>query len=269
MSGSGTEDGQARGLSPGEAFSALGNDIRVAILQTLWDAGEVVPYSELKASIGIDDSGRFNYHLEKLLGHFVERTERGYRLRAPGEQAVQAINADMFTGEPSFWPADMGVELADLEDAAIWTPTRHDPTAHFRRAGELAREGDDVRFLTFAVVSAASEAVQERAEQGDQTVTGVITAELFDAVREVPEIAQQTKDAIETGNATFYRYDGTVPYCLSLIDKRLAMIVKVDAEGTVRGHVESEDAAVVSWVASTIEEYRQHAEVLPADAFTT
>lgn len=269
MSGTSTEDGQATGLSPGEAFSVLGNDTRVAILRTLWDAGPPVAYSELKSAIGVHDSGRFNYHLDKLIGHFVERTEAGYSLLVAGEQAVQAIDAEMFTGESSFWPTDAGVELEDLDDATIWTPTRHDPTAHFRRAGLLAREGTDVRFLTFAVVSAASEAVQQRTGQGAQTVIGVITAELYDAVRDIPEIAQQTRDAIETGNAAFYRYDGTIPYCLSLIDERLAVIVQVDAEGTVRGHVETENDAVVSWVASTIKKYRQRADQLTGEAFTS
>lgn len=55
-------------LTPEEAFAVLGNEIRVDILRALWEAGEPLAYSELQERIGVCDSGRFNYHLRKLVG---------------------------------------------------------------------------------------------------------------------------------------------------------------------------------------------------------
>lgn len=267
MSGSDPGDGRAPGLTPGEAFSMLGNETRVALLQTLWNVGRPITYSELKDHVGIRDSGRFNYHLDRLVGHFVDRVGGGYRLTVAGEQAVQAVNANMFTEDPSYWPSEVDVDLAALDDATMWTPTRHDPTVNIRRATRLAREAEEIRFLTAVALQSVSEALRERTVSGQQTATGVFTVDLYETIRAVPDLAELTGDALESGNAAFYRYDGPVPVCVALIDDRLALVVQSDDEGNVRGHVETENEAVRSWVASTIEEYRRRSEPLTAAAF--
>lgn len=268
MSESDSGEGQAPGLTPGEAFSVLGNETRVAILQTLWNVGGTAAYSELKERVGVRDSGRFNYHLDRLVGHFVERVDGGYRLTVAGEQAAQAVKANMFTEDPTYWPSDAGVDLADLDDATMWTPTRTDPTLNIRRATKLAREADELRFLTAVALHPVSEALRERTVGGEQTVTGVFTVDLFETIRAVADLADLTRDAIESGNASFYRYDGPVPVCVALVDGRLALVVQSDDEGRVRGHVETENEAVRSWVSTTIEEHRRESELLPADALT-
>lgn len=50
------------------------------------DPGEfsAPPFSGLEAAVGVEDDGRFGAHLGKPAGHFVERTDEGYRLRYPG-----------------------------------------------------------------------------------------------------------------------------------------------------------------------------------------
>ncbi|MEF8791004.1 MAG: ArsR family transcriptional regulator, partial [Haloarculaceae archaeon] len=68
-----------------EAFELLGNETRLAILVALWEQYEpfgrdgAVRFSELRARVGTADSGRFNYHLDRLDDHFVESTDDGYR----------------------------------------------------------------------------------------------------------------------------------------------------------------------------------------------
>lgn len=85
-------------LAPAEAFALLGNETRIAILQELWRAPEEpVAFSELRRRVGVEDSAQFNYHLGKLTGHFVARTEDGYRFRYAGEKVVRAILAGTFT----------------------------------------------------------------------------------------------------------------------------------------------------------------------------
>lgn len=100
-----TPDLELEELSPDEAFATLGNEIRLDIIRVLWlagatyeyddgsDAVETVSYSELQSEISVDDNGRFNYHLSKLVPHFVRRTDDGYRLSSAGKQIARTVIA--------------------------------------------------------------------------------------------------------------------------------------------------------------------------------
>ncbi|MCT9095616.1 winged helix-turn-helix domain-containing protein [Haloarchaeobius sp. HME9146] len=82
-----------------KAFDALSDPIRVAIVEALVAARRETPddpersFSELRDRVGVEDSGRFNYHLGKLRGRFVEQTDDGYELNYAGEQVASAILA--------------------------------------------------------------------------------------------------------------------------------------------------------------------------------
>lgn len=102
------------------AFSLLGNEARLGILLALWEAyqpfaagtwdpseGNAVAFSDLQARVGMADSGQFNYHLGKLEGHFVERTDAGYQLLPAGQRLVQAVVAGTGLVEPAFEPAEL------------------------------------------------------------------------------------------------------------------------------------------------------------------
>lgn len=78
-------------LAPDDAFAVLGNESRMDILQTLAESDDTLSFSELRERIGIRDSGQFNYHLDKLVGHFVADTDDGYTLRQAGQRVVEAI----------------------------------------------------------------------------------------------------------------------------------------------------------------------------------
>lgn len=93
------------GLSPDEAFTILGNDVRLDILQALWDAGahhqfddveataKAITFSELQQAVDVRDNGQFNYHLSKLIPHFVRHTEEGYRLSGAGKKVLRSVIA--------------------------------------------------------------------------------------------------------------------------------------------------------------------------------
>lgn len=85
--------------SAAEAFGLLGNETRTAILRALLEDERETPlsFSELYEAVGGEDSGRFNYHLQQLVGHFVERTEDGYAFRHPGRRIAHAILAGTYT----------------------------------------------------------------------------------------------------------------------------------------------------------------------------
>ncbi|MFB6135238.1 MAG: hypothetical protein ABEJ04_00585 [Halobacteriaceae archaeon] len=80
--------------SAADAFALLGDETRVAIVLSLGDvggaAGEALSFSELRDAVGARDSGRFNYHLDRLVGTFVEDAGEGYRLTYAGFLLYQA-----------------------------------------------------------------------------------------------------------------------------------------------------------------------------------
>lgn len=87
-------------ITPEEAFSLLGNETRMEILQVLGAAGygESLTFEQLRDRVDIRDSGQFNYHLGKLLDHFVEKTDNGYVLLPNGHRVVEAVFAETMTG---------------------------------------------------------------------------------------------------------------------------------------------------------------------------
>lgn len=99
-----TEAGEPTILSPDEAFALLGDETRLRVLQTLGVANEPLAFSELFDRIDYHDSSNFNYHLEKLDGHFVRKTDEGYALRQAGRHVVEAILSGAVTDDPVLEP---------------------------------------------------------------------------------------------------------------------------------------------------------------------
>lgn len=99
-----TESGESSVLSPEEAFAVLGDETRLAILQTLGNADDQLAYSELFARVEYDDSSNFHYHLNKLLGHFIDKTDDGYVLQQAGRRVVEAILSGAVTRDPVLEP---------------------------------------------------------------------------------------------------------------------------------------------------------------------
>ncbi|MFC4357457.1 ArsR/SmtB family transcription factor [Halobium salinum] len=77
-------------------FGVLANETRLRIVEALGDLSEpgeysTIPFSELQEAVGVEDNGKFSYHLNKLTGYFVVRSEGGYRLELPGIRVYQAL----------------------------------------------------------------------------------------------------------------------------------------------------------------------------------
>lgn len=72
------------------ALTALASEHRIEILRVLAEADEPLSFSDLRKSIGMYDTGRFNYHLTELCGRFVRNTNNGYELGHAGERVVLA-----------------------------------------------------------------------------------------------------------------------------------------------------------------------------------
>lgn len=105
----------AAGPDAVDAFGQSNNEIRLAILLALWEAydpyggDDAVPFSELYDRVDVRDSGKFNYHLDKLVGHFVEETDAGYQLRNAGLTIVQAVITGAGLGDTTLSPTELDV----------------------------------------------------------------------------------------------------------------------------------------------------------------
>lgn len=95
---SNTEHGSGGLFTPAAAFAALGNETRLKILYELWDTAESpIGFTDLRKRVGMRDSSQFSYHLEQLVGPFVEKTDEGYVLRYTGTEVVWAVVMGTYT----------------------------------------------------------------------------------------------------------------------------------------------------------------------------
>jgi DNA-binding transcriptional ArsR family regulator len=88
-----------------DAFDVLSDPLRVDILRELVGRthlvdGSGVPFSDLRRAVGVDDTGRFNYHLGELRDSFVAKREDDYVPTYAGMRAVGTVEAGFFTQEP-------------------------------------------------------------------------------------------------------------------------------------------------------------------------
>ena len=94
-------------LTPDEAFSVLGNETRMQILQELGEADRSLSFTALRDRVGVRQGAEFNYHLDRLVGHFVEKTDGGYRLREPGRRVIQSVLSGAVTDDPTLEPTEV------------------------------------------------------------------------------------------------------------------------------------------------------------------
>lgn len=79
-------------LPPEEVYSLLANAMRVEIVLVLGEADGALAFSVLRERVGVRDSGGFNYHLQRLVGTFVERADDGYALTDIGERLFASFD---------------------------------------------------------------------------------------------------------------------------------------------------------------------------------
>lgn len=84
-------------LEPSEAFSLLAHETRFAILEALNETPGPMAFNDLYKSVGADDPGGFNYHLQKLTGRFVRHTNERYQIAGPGRQVIGAVLSGVYT----------------------------------------------------------------------------------------------------------------------------------------------------------------------------
>lgn len=101
-------------IDPEDAFGLLSDETRVAILQAVWAAPETpITFTEIRDRLGRPDSGQFNYHIDKLRGHYLARSDGGYELTQAGREVVRAVLAGTLTEQPVTDSSPIDAECTD------------------------------------------------------------------------------------------------------------------------------------------------------------
>jgi hypothetical protein len=79
-----------------DALALLGDETRLAVVLELAAAealpdGDALSFSTLRERVGVRDSGRFNYHLDRLRDRFVDHGPDGYRLTSQGVAVAATV----------------------------------------------------------------------------------------------------------------------------------------------------------------------------------
>ncbi|WP_158056133.1 winged helix-turn-helix domain-containing protein [Halorussus halophilus] len=111
-----------------DAFDALGNEVRMAVLRALVDdadesvSGTTMTFSELFEESSADTTAGFAYHLRQLTDLYLRKTgeeEDRYALTYAGLQVARAIVAGTYTDRVSFGPVEMGEDCPLCEDGNL------------------------------------------------------------------------------------------------------------------------------------------------------
>lgn len=87
-------------LPPDEAFAVLADETRLDILRQLGEADGALSFSQLFDRVNYETTANFSYHLEKLGGHFVRKTDGGYVLQQAGRRVVESVLSGAVTEAP-------------------------------------------------------------------------------------------------------------------------------------------------------------------------
>lgn len=86
---------------PSDAFQALGNEVRMGILETMLERADEtdsgVTFSELFEASNVDTSAGFAYHLDQVEGPYLEKDDDGYELSYAGAKIARAIATGAYT----------------------------------------------------------------------------------------------------------------------------------------------------------------------------
>ncbi|MFB6197529.1 MAG: ArsR family transcriptional regulator [Halobacteriaceae archaeon] len=100
-----------------DPFAIVGNEIRAEIIRIFGDrrfeqrSRPEMSFSEIQSAISVDiHSSQFNYHLQRLVGNFLEGTDDGYQLRPEGHALYKTLIAGTFDRRSSATSRDAGFE---------------------------------------------------------------------------------------------------------------------------------------------------------------
>lgn len=232
-----------------------------------------------------DETGISQPTLGRVLGsleeqHWVDRRGREYGLTPLGallveefEDLLDTVETIQKLGEvvPLLPTDEMDFDLRRLGSAAILTPQTGDVLRHVRRVQALFDGADRLTLLADTIAPDSLENLHNRlVTSADQEalVESILTTAALEMAFSSPELVEWIRDLLESGRSPVYRYDGTIPLLLALADET-AVMVTTDEHGVPAAVIESTDEAVIDWVESELDAYRQAAIELTVDDLPT
>lgn len=242
---------------------------RVRVLDTL--ATGPATRRELQEETGVSRSTTARVLDEAEDREWVASEGSHYQITPMGEAMISEFSTYRETaegvrhlGEAINWlpePA-RALDFRHFLDTDITTPTNDNPTAAFDRGMDLIRTATEYRGLTQNSLPEYMKTIADRVADGNLDFQGVIEASFIDALRNDPERAAHWQD-ITHG---MWLYDGHIPINMHIVDGTVLIWLcdknQAGDDVIVKGVLESEHPAVVSWAESLYEEYRNEAEPL-------
>jgi transposase-like protein len=100
--------------TPADAFALVGNEIRAEIIWVLGDPAKdemELSFGELRSRLATEvEPSQLHYHLQQLLGHFVTKTDAGYRLSGAGIRLCLILRAGTFDRRQEHLAVDTDVD---------------------------------------------------------------------------------------------------------------------------------------------------------------
>ncbi|TMT81714.1 ArsR family transcriptional regulator [Haloterrigena sp. H1] len=121
-----SESPSSAGAGGNEAFQLLSDETRIGILRVLWDAHDPaqetpVRFADLRERLGVEDPGRLNYHLNKLIDRFVRRTDAGYELMDSGKRVVRMLLSGTAIDNPEIDPVAVDISCWYCGGGVEWS----------------------------------------------------------------------------------------------------------------------------------------------------
>lgn len=148
-----------------------------------------------------------------------------------------------------------------LDDAEILVREENQPYAPMDRVLEVRRDATTIREVADIIQADSAAQLRERVENGELTATVVLESSVLDAVEENDGYATEFEAALRSDGATFYEYDGDVPFVFGLMDDTVVMGV-TDEMGLPGAVVVSDAPDVREWAERRFEAFRTAAERL-------
>jgi predicted transcriptional regulator len=160
---------------------------------------------------------------------------------------------------------ELGLEIHQIRGATITKATSSDPSAPARQVGQILESSNRTRILKHAIDPNASRPHYEAVIEGQQRTEVVLTRDAIRTVTQNSETRQWFEEMV-TNDVPLYRYDGSLPVNLKIVDDTV-LLTPSDENGLIVALVECENEDILSWATDLFESYCSQATRVGMDAF--
>jgi predicted transcriptional regulator len=164
-----------------------------------------------------------------------------------------------------WFPVGNGVGLDSFIDASITVPTASDSVAPIRRATECMREARTVRGVASGIAPEPLRVNRDCVVERGQSFEVVFSSEVLRVIDADPSMSGWFVEILDAGGLVYEH--GAVPHHYGLFDRERVGIGLVDATGTPRAYLVSENDVVVDWAEETFQTFCSAATPVDPDDY--